>query len=104
MANMQVLPVANLVYLCPSLWWAEYELYRRKKEKVTEECKMWNSCTCSQESLIYFWALIALPILFAKMSLKYHQVVKSANLLVSMAVKASFEMLGPEPLIVFALK
>lgn len=30
---MQELPVANLGYLCPSLWGAEYELHKRKKEK-----------------------------------------------------------------------
>lgn len=70
MTNMQVLPVANMGYLCPSLWWAEYELYRRKKEKEIEGCKMRNavgihSCTCSQESLMSVWALLALPMLFA---------------------------------------
>lgn len=43
MTNMQVLPVANMGYLCPSLWWAEYELYRRKKEKEIEGCKMRNA-------------------------------------------------------------
>lgn len=33
---MQVLPLANLDYLCPSLQWAEYELQGEEKEKEIE--------------------------------------------------------------------
>jgi len=33
MNNMQMLPVANLGYLCPSLKWAEYELQREEKRE-----------------------------------------------------------------------
>lgn len=34
--SMQILPVANLGYLCLPLQWAEYELQGREKEKETE--------------------------------------------------------------------
>lgn len=39
--NMQVLPVANSGYLCPSLQWAENELQREEKRKRQKEHKMW---------------------------------------------------------------
>lgn len=51
--NMQVLPVANSGYLCPSLQWAENELQREEKRKRQREHKMW--CTC-----LWFWPLCSL--------------------------------------------
>lgn len=104
LTNMQVLPVANLGYLCLSLRWAEYELQRRKKGERDR-----GGVRCGRP-FDFVVALAGVPDPPGYCYSTYDWLQKNLhdlsiiNLLVSMTVKASSVMSGPEPLIVFALR